>query len=66
MKNQIKKILKEEITAKGFMEYVDDEWDIETLELLMSVLQERIGQLQGMQDVLNPRQRVKGFKSYDE
>ena len=49
-------------TAKDFVDYVNDEFDSETLQLLKRVLDERLTFLRKMGDMLNPRTVVQGFK----
>ena len=50
------------ITAKGFKDYVDDEFDVEILDLLIGVINQRKAFLSKMQDIGNPRMVVKGFQ----
>ena len=50
------------ITAKGFKDYVDDEYDVEILDLLIGVINQRKTLLTKMQDMSNPRMVVKGFQ----
>jgi hypothetical protein len=49
-------------TAKDFVEYVNDEFDSETLQLLKNVLDERLTLLRKMGDMANPRTVVQGYK----
>jgi predicted house-cleaning noncanonical NTP pyrophosphatase (MazG superfamily) len=49
-------------TAKDFVDYVNDEFDSETLQLLKNVLDERLTLLRKMGDMANPRTVVQGYK----
>jgi hypothetical protein len=49
-------------TAKDFVDYVNDEFDSETLQLLKNVLDERLTFLRKMGDMANPRTVVQGYK----
>jgi hypothetical protein len=55
-------ILSEEMSAQEFLAMVNDEWDIETLDLMLNVINQRRQDLQQMQDIANPRNVVKGFR----
>ena len=70
MKDLIKKILKEErdldnykpnFTAEDFTNWVDSEFDIETLEMVQSKISERISFLEHLIGVAN-RKEIKGFR----
>jgi len=69
MKDLIKKILKEEgdldnykpsFSAEDFTNWVDSEFDIETLEMVNSKIEERISLLNHLIGVAN-RKEIKGF-----
>tara|TARA_R110000764_G_scaffold234816_1_gene328939 strand:- start:509 stop:1597 length:1089 start_codon:yes stop_codon:yes gene_type:complete len=53
-------------TAKEFVAYVNDEFDIETIELMQSVLAERMKFLDKMKDIANPRNVVQGYMRKDD
>jgi hypothetical protein len=53
-------------TSEDFMNYVESEWDIEMLDLLMGILTKRKKYIQQVVDTANPRTVVKGFKRFDE
>jgi hypothetical protein len=53
-------------TSEDFMNYVESEWDIEMLDLLMGILSKRKKYIQQVVDTANPRTVVKGFKRFDE
>ena len=53
-------------TSEDFMNYVESEWDIEMLDLLMGILTKRKKYIQQVLDTANPRTVVKGFKRFDE
>lgn len=55
-----------EMKANEFVKTVNDEFDLETLELMKKVIDSRVELLNKMKDVANPRTVVKGFKRYDE
>ena len=55
-----------EMKANEFVKTVNDEFDLETLELMKKVIESRVELLNKMQDVANPRTVVKGFRRYDE
>ena len=70
MKDLIKKILKEEIdlnnykpsfSAEDFTNWVDSEFDVETLEMVHSKIEERISLLNHLIGVAN-RKEIKGFR----
>jgi hypothetical protein len=48
--------------TKGFIKAVQDEFDVETLELMQGVIQKQITLVQKMGDLANPRKTVKGFR----
>ena len=50
------------ITAKDFKDYIDDEFDVEILDLLIGIINKRKTFLSKMQDIGNPRMVVKGFQ----
>ena len=71
MKDLIKKILKEEgnldnykpsFSAEDFTNWVDSEFDIETLEIVNSKIEERISLLNHLIGVAN-RKEIKGFRN---
>ena len=47
--------------TKTFVKAVKDEFDVETLQLMQSVIQKQITLVQKMGDIANPRTKVKGF-----
>jgi len=55
-----------EMKANEFVKTVNDEFDLETLELMKKVIDSRVELLNKMKDVANPRTVVKGFRRYDE
>jgi len=55
-----------EMEANEFVKTVNDEFDLETLELMKKVIDSRVELLNKMQDVVKPRTVVKGFRRYDE
>ena len=55
-------IITEEITSQQFVDMVNDEYDIETLELMKQVIEKQITMLSTMQGVAN-RKTIKGFGS---
>ena len=48
-------------TAEDFNNWVNSEWDIETLEMVQSMVQNRIDQLYQIIDIATKKE-VKGFK----
>ena len=48
------------MTTKEFIDTVNDEFDIETLELMQSLIDKRLNLLQSMTDMAT-RTQVKGF-----
>lgn len=50
-----------EIKSEDFMNFVNGEYDIETLELMQSVISNRVNQLKSLIDVVN-RKEIKGFR----
>lgn len=54
--------LNEEITSQQFVDIVNDEFDIETLELMKQAIEKQITMLSTMQGIAN-RKTVKGFGS---
>jgi hypothetical protein len=48
-------------TAEDFNDWVNSEWDIETLEMVQSMVQSRIDQLYQIIDIATKKE-VKGFK----
>ena len=52
--------------SNEFVKTVNDEFDLETLELMKKVIDSRVELLNKMKDVANPRTVVKGFRRYDE
>ena len=55
-------IIKEEITSQQFVDMVNDEFDVETLELMKQAIEKQITMLSTMQGIAN-RKTVKGFGS---
>ena len=55
-------IITEEITSQQFVDMVNDEYDIETLELMKQAIEKQITILSTMQCIVN-RKTVKGFGS---
>ena len=55
-------IVTEEITSQQFVDMVNDEFDIETLELMKQVIEKQITMLSTMQGAAN-RKTIKGFGS---
>jgi len=55
-------IVTEEITSQQFVDMVNDEFDIETLELMKQVIEKQITMLSTMQGISN-RKTIKGFGS---
>tara|TARA_R110002126_G_scaffold79757_5_gene197835 strand:+ start:207 stop:1790 length:1584 start_codon:yes stop_codon:yes gene_type:complete len=50
------------ITAKQFTAYIEDEFDVEVLDLLIGVIEKRKQFIAKMQDIGNPRAVVKGYQ----
>jgi len=55
-------IITEEITSQQFVDMVNDEFDIETLELMKQAIEKQITMLSTMQGIAN-RKTIKGFGS---
>ena len=53
-------------TSEDFMNYVESEWDIEMLNLLMGIISKRKKFLEDIVAKAEPRTVVKGFKRFDE
>ena len=53
------------MTTKEFIDAVNDEFDIETLELMSSLIDKRLTMLKTMMDIATKKQ-IKGFKRYDQ
>lgn len=53
-------------TSDDFMNYVESEWDMEMLDLMMGIINKRKEFLKQVIAHANPRTVVKGFKRYDE
>tara|TARA_R110002153_G_scaffold41578_15_gene118590 strand:+ start:70 stop:273 length:204 start_codon:yes stop_codon:yes gene_type:complete len=53
-------IITEEITSQQFVDMVNDEYDIETLELMKQAIEKQITMLSTMQGIAT-RKTVKGF-----
>ena len=51
------------MTTKEFIDTVNDEYDIETLELMQELIGKRLIMLKTMTDVATKKQ-IKGFKRY--
>ena len=52
------------MTTKEFTDAVNDEYDIETLELMQQLIDQRLTMLKTMIDV-GTRKRIQGFKRYN-
>ena len=63
---QLRSRLSEGMEANDFVATVNDEFDLETLNLMKKVIDDRIEMLQTMVNTANPRTQVKGYKRYDE
>ena len=50
-----------ELEPKEFLKAVEDEFDVETLELMKRAIDSRVELLSKMKDVANPRTQVKGY-----
>ena len=50
-----------EIKSEDFMDFVNGEYDIETLELMQSVISSRVRKLKSLIDIVN-RKEIKGYK----
>lgn len=48
-----------------FLNFVNNEFDIETLELMQGVISKRLRTLHDALDAADPRTVVQGFKRYD-
>lgn len=57
-------IITEEITSQQFVDMVNDEYDIETLELMKQAIEKQITMLSTMQGIAN-RKTIKGFGSWN-
>jgi hypothetical protein len=53
-------------TSEDFMNYVESEWDIEMLNLLMGIISKRKKFLEDVLAKAEPRTVVRGFKRFDE
>ena len=62
LRQLIREAIKEEITSQQFVDMVNDEFDVETLELMKQAMQKQITMLSTMQSIAN-RKTVKGFGS---
>ena len=49
------------MTTKEFIDAVNDEYDIETLELMQGLIDKRLTMLKTMMDIANKKQ-IKGFR----
>ena len=49
------------MTTKEFIEAINDEYDIETLELMQGLIDKRLTLLNTMMDIANKKQ-IKGFR----
>jgi hypothetical protein len=58
------KTLLNELETQEFLDAVEDEFDLETLELMKGVLQKRINFLNKTLDIANPRNVVKGYAGH--
>ena len=61
MKESHLKALLNELETQEFLDAVEDEFDLETLELMKGVIQKRVDFLQKGLDMANPRTVVKGY-----
>ena len=50
-----------ELETKEFLKAVEDEFDVETLELMKRAIDSRVELLSKMKDIANPRTQVKGY-----
>ena len=50
-----------ELETKEFLKAVEDEFDVETLELMKKAIDSRVELLSKMKDIANPRTQVKGY-----
>jgi hypothetical protein len=57
-------IINEEMTTKEFIDTVNDEFDVETLELMQGLIDKRLTLLNTMTDIATKKQ-IKGFKRYN-
>jgi hypothetical protein len=57
-------IINKEMTTKEFIDTVNDEFDVETLELMQGLIDKRLTLLNTMTDVATKKQ-IKGFKRYN-
>ena len=62
LRQLIREAIKEEITSQQFVNMVNDEFDVETLELMKQAIEKQITMLSTMQGISN-RKTVKGFGS---
>ena len=53
-------IVKEEITSQQFVDMVNDEFDLETLELMKQAIENQITMITSMQGIAN-RKPISGF-----
>ena len=53
-------IIKEEITSQQFVDMVNDEFDLETLELMKQAIENQITMITSMQSIAT-RKPIKGF-----
>ena len=53
-------IIKEEITSQQFVDMVNDEFDLETLELMKQAIEKQITMITSMQGIAS-RKPIKGF-----
>tara|TARA_R110002020_G_scaffold147645_2_gene323149 strand:+ start:1204 stop:1407 length:204 start_codon:yes stop_codon:yes gene_type:complete len=53
-------IIKEEITSQQFVDMVNDEFDLETLELMKQTIENQITMITSMQSIAT-RKPIKGF-----
>jgi len=57
----MKKTINESFSTAAFIKAVTNEFDIETLQIMVSLINKRIALLNKMADIANPRKVVKGF-----
>lgn len=57
----MKKPINEAFNTKAFIKAVNDEFDVETLQIMKALIDKRITVLNKMVDLANPRKVVKGF-----
>ena len=61
MKDYVVSLIKEELTAQEFIASVDDEFDAEVLDLMITVVQKRLQFLDKMKQMAKPKSQI-GYK----